>query len=478
MFIMQNTGAIPERQGRAKTIAVVGLGYVGLPLALLADRKGYTVVGIDIDENRIKDLQKRISPMKDAAIAQALKQTRVEFTDDFEAIQRTSIVIICVPTPVHENRIPNLDPVRGACERIAPYLNEGHLVVLESTVNPGVSESVVAPILSAVSGLSAGDDFYLAHCPERINPGDKRWNVENIPRVVGSLEPKGLARAVRFYRSILKADIKPMKSLKEAEAVKIVENSFRDINIAFVNELARSFHHLGIDIENVIEGAATKPFAFMPHHPGAGVGGHCIPVDPYYLIQYAKRNGFEHRFLSLARRINNEMPKFTAELVREALSEQGTALRGSRVAVLGLAYKADIDDIRESPSFKIIEHLERQGAKVVSYDPYCASESTATSLEEALGGATAVVIATAHREFRTLTPQTLVRAGVRVVIDGRNCLPGEKFAAAGIAYKGIGRSAPARKKQVERIAPEGAQVEREKPVFKAVEKTPATITHT
>lgn len=475
---MQTTGELPERQDSGKTIAVVGLGYVGLPLALLADRKGYAVIGIDIDRHRIENLQKRIAPMKDAAIARALKQTRMEFTDDFESIRHTSIVIICVPTPVYENRTPNLEPVRGACERIAPYLTQGHLVVLESTVNPGISESVVAPILSAVSGLSAGEGFYLAHCPERINPGDKRWNVENIPRVVGSLEPKGLAKAIRFYRSILKADIKPMGTLKEAEAVKIVENSFRDINIAFVNELARSFHHLGIDIENVIEGAATKPFAFMPHHPGAGVGGHCIPVDPYYLIQYAKRNGFEHRFLSLARRINNEMPKFVVDLVREGFSEQSIAMRGSKVAVLGLAYKADIDDVRESPSFKIIEYLEQQGADVVSYDPHCASESTASSLEEAMAGASAIVIATAHREFRALTPQALAQTGVKVIVDGRNCLSGEKFSAAGITYKGIGRSIPARKKQVEHMTPANASAEGKRSVFKAAEAAHITITRT
>jgi len=340
---------------------------------------------------------------------------------------------------VYENHLPNLEPVKKACEHIAKFLQKGQLVILESTVNPGVSESIVLPILEKGSGLQGGVDFYLAHCPERINPGDKKWNVANINRVVGSLEEKGLKMAVDFYRSIISGEVNPMGSLKEAEAVKVVENSFRDINIAFVNELAMSFSRLDIDVVNVINGAATKPFSFMAHFPGCGVGGHCIPVDPYYLIDYAKKNGFNHDFLKLARRINNHMPEFTAEQVKRELSKKGISVQGAKVAVLGLAYKPEIDDYRESPSFKIIKYLQALGARVVSFDPFVIAKSAAKNLGEAVENAQAVVIATAHKAFKELKPEYLVKHGVKVVIDGRNCLQKDKFGAVGIVYKGIGR---------------------------------------
>ncbi len=420
-------------------IAVVGLGYVGLPLALLADRKGYSVVGLDTDENKIMMLRQKLLPYHDEHLADFLKTSEINFTTEYEQLKDVSIIVICVPTPVHDNHTPDLGPVRMAARRVGGHLQRGQLIVLESTVNPGVSEEVVLPILEEWSELVAGQDFFLAHCPERINPGDSRWHVGNIPRVVGSLEPIGLQRAVGFYRSIVEAEIFSMTSLKEAEAVKIVENSFRDINIAFVNELAMSFSRLGIDVVNVIKGAATKPFAFMPHFPSCGVGGHCIPVDPYYLIEYAQKNGFSHDFLSLARKINNHMPEFTVERLIFALNEMKLALNGLPVAVLGLAYKANIDDVRESPAFSIVKHLEDNGASVRTYDPQVPQFSTAHSLREALHGARAVVLATAHNEFRTLSPEQLLSEQVKVIIDGCNCLPKEKFIEAGLVYKGIGR---------------------------------------
>ncbi|HCC05470.1 TPA: UDP-N-acetyl-D-glucosamine dehydrogenase [Patescibacteria group bacterium] len=364
--------------------------------------------------------------------------TKITFTTDFSTVSTADIVIICVPTPVYENHMPNLKPVIGATEGIAPYLKKGHLVILESTVNPGVSESIVLPILEEKSGLKGGVDFYLAHCPERINPGDKKWNVENINRVVGSFENVGLGMAAAFYESILTGSVKKMESLKEAEAVKVVENSFRDINIAFVNELARSFTKLDIDVVNVIDGAATKPFAFMAHYPGCGVGGHCIPVDPYYLIEYAKENGFNHDFLSLARRINTDMPAFTVEQLQDALNKKQLPLNGTEIAVLGVAYKANIDDCRESPSFEIIRILKEKGAKLRIYDPYVSHKSTVHSLEEALRDAKAVVIATPHDEFKKMTSQELVNYGVEVVMDGRNCLEKVLFNDP-LLYIGIGR---------------------------------------
>jgi len=429
----------PEKKSKKKVV-VVGLGYVGLPLALLVDRKGYEAIGIDINEDKVKMLNDRNFPfVAEKEVINHFKNGSLKATTDFKNLIDASVIIICVPTPVHENNMPNLEPLENACKMIAPNLRKGQLVILESTVNPGVSENIVLPIFEKGSGLKGGKDFYLSHCPERINPGDKKWTVENIPRVAGSLEKTGLRKTLNFYKSIISAEIKPMMSLKEAEAVKIVENTFRDINIAFVNELAMSFSRLGIDVVNVINGAATKPFAFMPHLPGCGVGGHCIPVDPYYLIEYAKNRGFNHDFLSLARRINEEMPEFTAKTVVRALNEKRLAVNGTRVAVLGLSYKPEIDDCRESPAFKIIEYLKEYGAEVVTYDPFVPGSSSASSLQEALKGSPAVVVATAHNEFKKLTPQDFLRNGVSVIVDGRNCLTKEKFVKAGIVYKGIGR---------------------------------------
>ena len=423
-----------------KKISIIGLGYVGLPLALLAERKGFSVCGIDIDTKKIIELSKGGVPFIDQEIERHLaKAENISFSTDFSPVAESSIVIICVPTPVHENHIPDLRPVIGASKGVAAHLKKGQLVILESTVNPGVCENVVLPILEKISGLHAGIDFHLAHCPERINPGDKNWTVENIPRVVGGLEEKSLEMAYEFYSSIISGQIKKMGSLKEAESVKVVENSFRDINIAFVNELAMSFSKLGIDVVNVINGAATKPFAFMAHYPGMGVGGHCIPVDPYYLIDYAKQNGFDHDFLKLARKINNNMPKFTAEKVLNGLNEVKMAMNGTKIAVLGLAYKPNIDDCRESPAFALIKVLEKYGASVVTFDPFVLSRSTAKSLDEAIKDSQAVVIATAHKVFKELTPDYFLKNGVKVVVDGRNCLQKEKFIEAGIIYKGIGR---------------------------------------
>lgn len=426
-----------------KNIAVVGLGYVGLPLALMSARKGYRVFGLDINGKKIEALRKGISPIADSAIESALSETKkgsIIFDTDFAHLKQAEIVVICVPTPVSENHLPDLGPVEGAAREVADNLQKGQLIILESTVNPGVSEDVVLPILEKISGLKGGVDFHLAHCPERINPGDPKWNVENIPRVLGSLHPDGLEAAHAFYSSIITGRIRRMASLKEAEAVKIVENSFRDINIAFVNELAMSFSRLGIDVVNVIDGAKTKPFGFMAHYPSCGVGGHCIPVDPYYLIDYAEKNGFYHQFLSLARRINNHMPEFTVEQLVQANNDMHKAVKGTSVVVLGLAYKPNIEDCRESPSFEIIKHLEQLGVTVRTYDPYVLSRSSAATFAEAVDGADSVIIATAHKEFRSLKPSDLSTRGVKVVIDGCNCLDQSLFLdGKSLAYRGIGR---------------------------------------
>lgn len=422
-----------------ETVAVIGLGYVGLPLALRASERGYQVIGLDTSEKKIALLRERRSPIPDEKLIEQVKQFDFTPTTDPSVLKQADIILICVPTPVDEMYYPDLAPVRDAATMAATNLKQGALVVLESTVNPGVSEEVIQPILEQ-AGHKLGADVFLAHCPERINPGDPKWNVSNIPRVVGATDDQGLERALTFYRSIVDGEIRPMKSIREAEAVKIVENSFRDINIAFVNELARSFDVLGIDTKDVIEGAATKPFSFMPHFPSCGVGGHCIPVDPYYLIERAKQSGFDHRFLKIAREINNQMPLYTVELLQDALNEKKKALNGTTVGVLGLAYKANIDDLRESPALRIIKALEEHKATVITYDPHVLERSTEKDLETFLQKADCVILATDHRDFKTaLTPALLTKHAIDVIIDGKNCLDKAAFLEAGLLYKGIGR---------------------------------------
>jgi nucleotide sugar dehydrogenase len=423
----------------ARKICVVGMGYVGLPLALLSERKGYEVVGVVKNKKKAELLNKRIPTFKDDEVEKYLPHSDLFVTTDYSKIANASVIIICVPTPIDEMHMPDYEPVISACKSISKYLQKGQLVILESTVNPGVSEEVMLPILEAESGMKCGTDFYLAHCPERINPGDAKWNVENINRVVGGFDEKSLELAATFYESILTGSVKKMQSLKEAEACKIVENSFRDINIAFVNELALSFSRLGIDLVNVIDGAATKPFAFMAHYPSCGVGGHCIPVDPYYLIEYAKTKGFHHDFLSLARRINNNMPLETVTLAMKSLNKIGKAIGKSKVTVLGLAYKGNIDDDRESPSYAIIKHLKDLNAEVCVYDPYLPDKSTVKNLEKALDGADLVILATPHDEFKQLTPEDFKQKNIKVLVDGKNMFDKKTFIESGLIYIGIGR---------------------------------------
>ncbi|HEX4104530.1 MAG TPA: nucleotide sugar dehydrogenase [Candidatus Paceibacterota bacterium] len=421
-----------------KKIAVVGLGAVGLPLALLADHKGYHVIGIDVNPEVVERLSRRESPFLDRNLEKQTAKSRLDVTNDFSRVKEAAVVIVGITTSVREDRTPDLVALRAACRNIAPHVQKGQLVIVESAVNPGTCESVVLPILEKGSHLRGGLDFDLAYCPERTNPGDEKWHVEKIPRVVGGLDPVSLKRAISFYKTLLKGEIKPMSSLKEAEAVKIVENAFRDVNIAFVNELAVSFSKLGIDVLRVIEGASTKPFGFMPFYPG-GVGGRFIPVDPYALIDVAGENGFEHRILALAREINDDMPRFVVERLEKTLEKHAGKLARANIAVLGLAYKPDIDDARESPSHEIVRILTKKGANVRTYDPYIKDQSSAKTLHDALAHADGVIIATAHEPFRALRPHDFVKHGIRVVVDGRNCLPKEDFVKAGIAYQGVGR---------------------------------------
>jgi nucleotide sugar dehydrogenase len=314
--------------------------------------------------------------------------------------------------------------------------------VIESTINPGVCEEVVEPMFRK-SGYKVSKDYYLAHCPERINPGkdsiSKGYDVRNIPRVVGSFDKVGLAKSKKFYESIIDANIMPMASIREAEAVKIVENSFRDINIAFVNELAKSFDKLDIDVTNVIRGAATKPYAFMAHWPSRGVGGHCIPVDPYYLIERAKLSGFDHEFLKVARKINNSMPAYTIEMLQGALNKAKLPLKGTRVGVLGVSYKENVADLRESPVIKIIELLKNAEAEPVIFDPYIPEYSTVQNIAELLKKSDALILATFHKDFAVITPQLLKKNRIKAIVDGTNKLDKDAFQKSGVIYKGIGR---------------------------------------
>jgi len=428
-----------EERVRSQTVAIVGLGYVGLPLAVLARKKGLRVRGFDIDTEKIAMINTGEVPYLTPDEQESLTKLHLHASADTSVLAGADTYVICVPTPVHHDHEPDLGPLESACRMVAPHLTRDSLVIVESTVNPGVSESIALKILEDGSGLTAGKDFSFAYCPERINPGDEKWNVRTIPRVLGGLDERSLERAKAFYEEVIEGPIFAMGSIKEAEAVKMVENAFRDVNIAFVNELAMSFSKAGIDLTNVLDGAATKPFGFVAFTPGCGVGGHCIPVDPYYLIRYGRENGFEHRFLVAAREINNQMPLHTVDLAEEALESKGIAIAGARVTLLGLAYKRDISDLRESPALDIANELERRGAIVTTYDPYVLERSTVASTDDALSGADAVVIATDHAHFCDLTAAQFSSHDVRVVVDGRNCLDKASIEAAGIAYRGIGR---------------------------------------
>ncbi|MDO8566282.1 MAG: nucleotide sugar dehydrogenase [Candidatus Moranbacteria bacterium] len=422
-----------------KTVAVIGLGYVGLPLAMRAKEKGYSVIGFDTDKRKVGLLKKGQHVFKDTFLQKNLLKYPFKVTDNPKDITGADIHIICVPTPVDSKHHPDLAPVISASETVAAHCKKNVLVVLESTVNPYVSEEVVKPIFEK-AGFTVGKDIFISHCPERINPGDPKWNVTNIPRVVGAFDKKGLEMSLQFYRSIVDADIRPMKTIREAEAVKILENSFRNINIAFVNEIARSFDKMDIDVKDVIQGAATKPFAFMAHYPSCGVGGHCIPVDPHYLVERAKESGFNHEFLKLAIKTNNDMPTYTVERLQDALNENRMPMKDTVVGVLGLAYKANIDDLRESPAFEIIELLKKHYCKVETFDPYVKSQSSMKSLEAILKKSQALILATSHKEFtESLTPALLKKHGIKVIVDGKNCLNKDALKKAGITYKGIGR---------------------------------------
>ena len=409
------------------TLNIIGLGYVGLPLALQAASKGLKVFGTDKNKSIVDQINNKESHIEDDFINNRIKDAGIIAKTD---VVKSDAYIVCVPTPVNNEKEPDLIYVIKAIEEIADVVSDGELVVVESTIYPGVCEEIVKPILD-----KTGKNYLLAHCPERINPGDKIWNVSNIPRVVGGIDKKSTEQAYNLYSKIIDAEITKVSQIKAAEATKILENTFRDVNIAFINEMAQSFYRLGIDISEVIRGAKTKPFAFMAHHPGIGVGGHCIAVDPYYMIKQGKLNGFEHNFLIQARKINSNMPEFTMQIIQDELNSLGYPVKGTKVAVLGLSYKPGVADDRESPSYVLIKLLNEKQADITIYDPYLPDKSTETNIEDALKNCVYAVIATAHKEF--LDPSLYVN--IELLVDGRNCINKTDINKSTV-YRGIGIS--------------------------------------
>jgi UDP-N-acetyl-D-glucosamine dehydrogenase len=353
-------------------VAIVGLGYVGLPLSLQFARSGVNVIGLDIDPEKIKAInsgRSYIKHIESSAIAQQLANKTFISSTDFGEVKNVEAVIICVPTPLNKNREPDISYIIETGKSIAPHLHKGILVVLESTTYPGTTDEDLREVLEKGSGLKAGTDFHLAFSPEREDPGNPSSVVATIPKVIGGLTPACLERAKALYGQAIKTLV-PVSSCRAAEATKLLENIFRSVNIALVNELKVVYDAMGIDVWEVINAAKTKPFGYMAFYPGPGLGGHCIPIDPFYLTWKAREYGKNTRFIELAGEINTAMPQHVVNRVMEALNEQGKPLKGSKVLLLGLSYKANVDDDRESPTYVLMDLLKDRGAEIAYYDPF------------------------------------------------------------------------------------------------------------
>jgi UDP-N-acetyl-D-glucosamine dehydrogenase len=359
-------------QNKSATVCVVGLGYVGLPLAIQFARCGAKVIGLDVDVAKVDQInagQSYIKHIASETIRETLRNEQLRASTDFARIGEGDAVIICVPSPLNKNREPDISYILDTGRMIAPYLRKGTLVVLESTTYPGTTEEELRGVIEANSGLKAGSDFHLAFSPEREDPGNPHSVVASVPKIVGGLTPACLEKAIAVYSIAIKKLV-PVRSCRVAEAAKLLENIFRSVNIALVNELKVVYDAMGIDVWEVIEAAKTKPFGFMPFYPGPGLGGHCIPIDPFYLTWKAREYGRNTRFIELAGEINTAMPEYVAHRVADALNEHKKAVRGSRILILGLAYKPNVDDERESPSYVLMSLLAGRGAEIEYYDPY------------------------------------------------------------------------------------------------------------
>lgn len=409
-------------------VGVIGLGYVGLPLAVEFARAGFHVVGYDVDASKTAALNGGVSYIPDvptAHVAEVVKAGTFRATTDASELASVDVIDICVPTPLRKTKDPDMSYVVQAVEVTAKVLKKGQLVILESTTYPGTTDELVQPALEA-GGLVAGTDFYLAFSPERVDPGNPQFQTKNIPKVVGGMNEDSTRAAAALYGSVIDT-IVPVTSTRVAEMVKLLENTFRAVNIGLVNELALMCSRMGINVWEVIDAAKTKPFGFMPFYPGPGLGGHCIPIDPFYLSWKAKQSGFEARFIELAGQVNSSMPEYVVSRVADALNSARKSVNGAYVHVLGVAYKRDIDDMRESPALDVIELLKRKGARVSYSDPYVPHlhhgpvDMAAIGVDEALaGGADCAVIVTDHASF----DYPAIAAKFPLVVDSRNALKG------------------------------------------------------
>jgi UDP-N-acetyl-D-glucosamine dehydrogenase len=410
-------------EARTARVGIVGLGYVGLPLAVEFAKAGFPVTGIDVQEEKVAQLRRGHSYVQDVPsdiLGPLIEDGRFQATTDFSVVRELDTINIAVPTPLRKTKDPDMSFVVSACQEVAKYLGSGKLVILESTTYPGTTDELVLPMLER-TGLRVGEDFFLCFSPERIDPGNPKYHTTNIPKVVGGITPACTRMGSLFYSQALEKVV-PVSSTSVAEMVKLLENTFRMINIGLVNELAMMCDRMGINVWEVIDAAATKPFGYMPFYPGPGLGGHCIPIDPFYLSWKTRQAGIEARFIELAGYINGQMPHFVVDKVQAALNEASKPLRGSHVHVLGVAYKRDIDDVRESPALDIILLLEQKGAHITYSDPYVAKLGldhhalTSTDSLSMAGKADCVVVVTDHSDFDY--PGILQRA--KLIVDARN----------------------------------------------------------
>jgi UDP-N-acetyl-D-glucosamine dehydrogenase len=411
-------------ESRKASAAVIGLGYVGLPLAMEMLAAGFHVIGIDLDRNKIaalKEGKSYIRDVDDLVISNAISSSRFFPTSDFGNLAQADTVSICVPTPLSKSRDPDISFILAATEEIHKYLHKTQLIVLESTTYPGTTEELILPELEA-SGLKVGSDFYLAFSPERIDPGNKAFTTRNTPKIVGGITPECTQIAHLFYSQFIET-VFPVSSTKCAEMVKLLENTFRSVNIGMVNEMAQMCDLLGVDVYEVIDAAATKPFGFIPFYPGPGLGGHCIPIDPHYLAWKLKALNFQARFIELASEINGMMPTVVTNLVADGLNRSAKSIRNSKILVLGVAYKKDVSDCRESPALDVMRMLSEKGADLTYNDPYVPmlrlGKNTLESIElssDAIDKQDCVIILTDHSEydFKQIT------AAARLLVDTRN----------------------------------------------------------
>jgi len=403
-------------------VGILGLGYVGLPVCMAFAESGAKVVGVDLDERRVSMLQEGrsyVTDVPDERLQAAL--SRFHPTTQYEALGDCDAVVISVPTPLAKTGEPDISAIVGAASSLAPVMRKGMLVVLESTTYPGTTEEVVRPLLEEGSGLQAGVDFNLAYSPERIDPGNKQFTVVQIPKVVGGLTPECTRRAVALYERIVETVV-PVSSPRVAEMTKLLENTFRAVNIGLVNEMALLCRRMGISVWEVIDAASTKPFGFMRFEPGPGIGGHCIPIDPLYLAWKARQFNHEPRFIQVADVVNRMMPEHVARMVADVLNDRGKAIRGSRILVIGVAYKPGVGDYRESPAMNVVEILYRKGADLRYHDPHVPGFSyNGTSWrcveldEEQVSGADCVLILTAHPQY----DWEWIVSKAQVVVDAR-----------------------------------------------------------